>query len=704
MVNPLQRTVRFGLFEVDLTTGELFKAGRKIDLERQPFLVLQLLLKSPGELVNREELHAALWPDGSFVDFDRGLNVAVKKLRDALGDASDNPRFIETLSRRGYRFIAPTDKVPYGKTDPVSLAKKKPNWVIWLSAGATAAVLAIVIYWQSAASASSDLTELELRAVPLTAYPGFERSPSLSPDGKQVAFSWNGEKQDNADIYVKLLDSGHPVRLTTDPATDDMPAWSPDGRRIAFVRSGNLSHGRPTVYVVPALGGPKRKIAELAPFECYGDGSLSWSADSEWLAFSDKNSQDDPFSIYMVSLETGEKRQVTSPEAEMYGDAAPAFSPDGGTLAFVRLSDYSIGDLYVTPRDGGTPTRLTNDRTGHFGLTWIADGKELVFSSERAGGPRLWRIPASGGTPKALLGISGSDAPRGVSQRGHRLVFSRHVSDHNFWRIGVQGAEMLSAPQQLSASTRDDANPQLSPDGKRIAFNSNRSGSYEIWVSDAEGKHAVPVTSLGRGLNSWPSWSPDGRLLAFNSNLSGNWEVYIVDAHGGKPRAITNDPAADFAPSWSRDGKWIFFSSDRTGSLQIWKMTPAGETPTQLTTDGGDRPAVSQDGKFIYYARGEAVWRVPAAGGKEAAVLDPVPNAGFAKWGSTKEGLYFIGFTNARPTLKFFEFGTRRTSDVMPAEKPWDIGALGVSPDGRSLLFTQIDQSGSDLMFVEEFR
>ena len=238
----MRRNIRFGLFELNVATGELLKNRRRIPVEPQPLLILALLLEHPGEVVARDQLRSALWADGTFVDFDRGLNVAVKKLRHALGDSSDNPRFIETLSRRGYRFIAPVHPAePDAGT--VSEAQATPRRMqAWARTGAVVAtVVAAFMFWRGASSRPTDRNPCEINPVPPTAYGGFEGSPSLSADGNQVAFSWDGERQDNADIYIKLLDTASPVRLTWDRGTDNMPAWSPDGRNIAFVRTRILS-------------------------------------------------------------------------------------------------------------------------------------------------------------------------------------------------------------------------------------------------------------------------------------------------------------------------------------------------------------------------------------------------------------------------------------------------------------------------------
>jgi Tol biopolymer transport system component/DNA-binding winged helix-turn-helix (wHTH) protein len=704
MVDPArQRSIRFGLFEVKPATSELFKAGRKVDLERQPFVVLSVLLEARGELVTRDELQAALWPDGSFVDFNRGLNVAVKKLRDALGDSSENPRFIETLSRRGYRFIAPIDWEQGPDTEQISEEVRPIRRLpLWIASGA-AVMTGLLLYWGGWLRPFHPAS-VELKAIPLTSYGGYERSPALSPDGRQVAFSWDGQNRDNQDIYVKLLDTANPVRLTTDPAADDMPVWSPDGRRIAFLRTEQSKGQRTTIRILPALGGSDRELLQVAPGEFFVSGALSWSPDGEWLAFAEKTKRDEPYTLHMLSLETGERRRLTSVDSWLYGDQAPTFSPDGRSLAFVRLRTYGISDLYVLPVAGGKPTRITRNHAKIFGLSWTADGKDLVFSSSRSGGLRLWRVPASGGTPDALVGIPTADLIGGVSIRSTRMVFAPQIEDGNIWQVGVQGTKVTELPKQLIASTRDDGHPQPSPDGKRIAFTSSRSGSYEIWVSESDGQNPVQVTSTGRGENAWPTWSPDGRFIAFNSDISGNWGIYLVGSHGGKPRALAPSPAEDAGPSWSRDGKWIYFHSNRGGSVQIWKIPAQGGPPIQVTRKGGLRPSVSQDGKLIYYARDEEIWCVPADGGEEKLVLSGVLGAVDAQWAPANDGLYFRASEDTPSMLKFLNFKDGRITPVMPLDKPWALSPARLTPDGRYLLYNQIDNAGSDLMMVENFR
>jgi DNA-binding winged helix-turn-helix (wHTH) protein len=249
---PARRSgmVRFGVFEADLEAGELRREGRAVKLQDQPYRVLALLLQHPGVIVTREELRASLWPDDTFVDFDYGVNTAIKKVRWALGDSADNPRFIQTVPRKGYRFIAPVtlEQSPVVSTPvPVGGFPRHPR--AWLSAAGLTAVLAAVVWLLIPASTPGPAGV----PVPLTAYPGAQYGAAFSPDGRQIAFAWNGMQEDNFDIYVKTNGSDSLRRLTDDPAPDLSPAWSPDGRRIAFLR--DLGHGLVGIMMVPAAGG-----------------------------------------------------------------------------------------------------------------------------------------------------------------------------------------------------------------------------------------------------------------------------------------------------------------------------------------------------------------------------------------------------------------------------------------------------------------
>jgi Tol biopolymer transport system component len=284
------------------------------------------------------------------------------------------------------------------------------------------------------------------------------------------------------------------------------PAWSRDGRYIAFLRATGAGKG---VYVIPASGGTERKLTDAYGWELRTvmSQAVAWSPDGHTLAIVDKTAADDPWSIYLLSVETGELRKFTTPMAQTDDDTTVAFSPDGRMLAFVRshklLGDIYLapGDIYLAPIAGGDPVRLTFIEKTIHGLTWTPDGTELVFSSERgrSGHPILWRIPAAGGTPALVADRPGDSMfDPSVSEQGNRLAFTQLSYDYNIYRVELTeqpgGRRKASTPTNLISSTRTEADPHFSPDGRKVLFISSRSGNYNLWVCDADGKNPTQLT------------------------------------------------------------------------------------------------------------------------------------------------------------------------------------------------------------------
>lgn len=548
-----------------------------------------------------------------------------------------------------------------------------------------------------------------LRVIPFTSFPGREGHPAFSPDGNQIAFVWNGEKGDNTDIYVKLIGAGAPLRLTTNPSADLYPAWSPDGRYIGFVRQ---SDSESAIYLVPALGGSERKLQSLYRKFGWEAASLNWSPDGKSLAFADKDSAQGRNVIFLLTTESGERRRLTSPPAEYWGDWSPSLSPDGKMLAFIRSSGTGISDLYTTPVAGGEPRRLTftdapADRIGS--PAWTDDGREIVFASWRNGSFSLWRVPASsGGTPERLAegGLNASNLA--ISRQGNRLAYTQSAYETNIWRIDLPGSTSRSrSPTMLISSTRQDAAPHYSPDGKRIVFESTRSGDSEIWICDSEGSNLVQLTNLGTESGT-PRWSPDGLHVAFDSLAAGQWNICVVGVEGGPVRRLTSEPSDDVRPSWSRDGRWVYFSSTRSGDYQVWKVPVEGGEAVRVTKHGSGREAFeSLDGRFVYYHKASSrigsIWRVAVEGGEEKQILDQVPEG---YWSVAEQGIYLLN-TKATPlAIILYSFATGQVRKIVAVERApqWITPGLAVSPDGRWILYAQVDQQDSDIMLVENFR
>jgi Tol biopolymer transport system component/DNA-binding winged helix-turn-helix (wHTH) protein len=697
-----RQVVRFGIFELDFSAVELCKQGRPIRLQEQPFRVLALLLQRPGEVVTREEVRKALWSADTFVEFDQSLNTAIKKIRQALDDSAESPRFVETIPRKGYRFIAPVSGLEIAA--PGAAGQVRRPHLLWLPAGIFLLLIAGLAGWLL--NTRPRTGDAPLDPVPLTSYRGAEWHPSFSPDGNEVAFQWRRPGQDHADIYVKLVGAGEPLRLTNGPADSSSPAWSPDGRSIAFLRT--LPNAKSGVFLISPLGGSERKLSEVDSGPL--GSCVAWHPSGKWLVVSDRADTKGPRGLFSLSPDNAEKRRLTSPppkQADM--DEDPAVSPGGEALVFARRSVDMNWDLYLVPLSDtftakGEARRITFDSTFSYGPAWMPDGRAIVYSSGSPHSPALYKMTFSQpgwhpGKPQRLAFATAGARDPTVSKQG-RLAYGIATIDANIWQLGLNNAgQIVNAPTRLIASTHLDHTPQYSPDGRRIAFASNRSGSHQIWVSRSDGSGTVQLTFFrGAGYTAGPHWSPDGRQIYFGSTADGNYGAYVVSAEGGQPKRL----GSETPQSWSRDGKWVYFHKGN----EVWKRPVAGGTGIQITRSGGAQALESPDGRLLYYLKEDeeftSLWKVPVEGGQETQVLESVCCQNFAV---VDRGIYFVPGWNGEENspLRFLSFETKKVSTIATLG---GIAAYGLSAtyDGRWLVYSQYEPSGSDLWMVENFR
>ena len=360
------------------------------------------------------------------------------------------------------------------------------------------------------------------------------------------------------------------------------------------------------------------------------------------------------------------------------------------------------------PAAGGAPKRLTFDNCFIEGITWTPDGRDIVFSSLRGGSTTLWRISASGGTPQPVPGVGVGAVLPSISSKGNQLVYQQVVSNDNIWRVDLRDEKHRQGPAAVVISEKGGkGRPHFSPDGKRIAFESDRLGYPEIWACDSDGSNCGQLTSL-RHTAGAARWSPDGRYIAFEFRPREHSEVYLLEVGGGRPRLLATLPGADNGgPNWSRDGKWIYFYSDRGGGpFQLWKIQLNGGPPVQVTKNGGVFAAESADGRFLYYSKFDVpgIWKMPLQGGEETRILDQPAGDDWYNWALARNGIYFLDSsirTNA--TVKFFDFATDKKISISTSDKPLGMG-LALSPDSRSILYVQNELAESSIMLVKNFR
>jgi len=739
--NPTQAW-RFGVFEVDARSMELRRGGTPVKIREQSFNILVFLLEHSGELVTREDLRRVLWPSDTFVDFDHSLNTAVMKLREALGDSADTPLYIETIPKRGYRFIAPVSQAadvrneptrnegncdsvspPIAPSDggvasPEQLAeelspappksKQSTSDRVWLKIGAGIFAIAIVVlaavvgYRWNRLRQQNPQEQAALTPVPFTALPGRATSPAFSPDGSRIAFAWNGDPKGGTkgfDLYVKALGSETLLRLTQQPSEWISPTWSPDGTQIAFHRVAGDDTG---IYVVPALGGPERKLRSTQIPGTWGSFSvISWSPDGKSIALADRLPSEEHERIYLLSTETLEiKRIPASPNCVSEG--LPAFSHNGEYLAYWCFRSAAETILYFLPSAGGQPKMISLFRASPIGLAWSADDRKLIYDLADGSSYELDEVTLASGSTKQLA-IAGSARQPTVSSRGGKLAYSSLFVNSGIWRRDLLHPESPAA--ELIPSSRAQWNAQYSPDGKRIAFSSLRSGLHGVWISSDDGTNLVQISNPAQPSGS-PQWSPDGNRIAFDSFSGEHWEIFVTDVAERKPRKLITNISDVIRPHWSRDGRWIYFRSNEPGRMGVYRCSASGGDAIALSKDiDGFSPQESFDGKTIYFASHASKSTLkevapPGQSGTESEVegLPRLSHSGL--WTLSSGGIYFVP-ADAPKSLRYFDFATRQVRPIFEVDKDFG-GGLSISPDGRWILYSLVAEN-SDIMLVDHF-
>jgi serine/threonine protein kinase/sugar lactone lactonase YvrE len=580
-------------------------------------------------------------------------------------------------------------------------AKAADRW-IWPAALAAIILLTAAVAWVAFRGGGGEIPVL---VRPLTTTPGDELFPSISPDGRMVAYVWDPMDGEAQDLYVRLIDRGAPLRLTSDREAETMPVWSPDSQRIAYVR---FSEGRQaTIYEVSALGGGERRV---------GSGRLyGWSPDGNWLLAGDGVSG--PFltasSLKLVSISDGQSRPLPQPpvgqvDGAVFLDAQTILAIGDAKPGQVALCRFSLGQRAWTSQPisgvaaGGT-------------MALGPGGERIVFDAPiRAGQPRrLVRVAVDGGEAAALpFGVDGTWPT--ISRSGNRMVFETNFENANIYRAPAWPGPGTApkAERWISGPAVEDS-PAISPDGAWMVVSSTRAGQSQIYLSQADGSGARALTGLAGGTVGSPVWSPDGKMIAFDARVEGNPDVWVVAAAGGTPRRLTDHPAEDVLPCWSPDGRYVFFSSRRAGEPRLWRVPAAGGAAEPWSKGEARAAKLSRDGKYLYYLKlGQqgGLWRMPAEGGEEQPVLAEINHRNFIP---LADGVYFFRILQASGPhgsagageACFYRFGTRAVEKLgFTTLRPMRQNGIGMSPGGQSVYFVQVDSQGRDLMLVENFR
>jgi len=549
-------------------------------------------------------------------------------------------------------------------------ASARPQrWKVALGTTAAAAAAALG-YWTFFGGPSAKLPPATLS--PLVSVPGDKDAPSLSPMGDRVVFAWTGE-------------------------------------RIAFLRTGMAGvSGENGYYVISALGGQERKVARPSRVPIlHGGSNLAWSPEGRELIFCDQLEADSPPSMVAASVESGQTRTLVSGKDHL---ANPVFSPDGSRLAYLRGPGFISHDLFVMDVRTGSSKQLTRDMRSIGGVAWTPDSASLVLSSNRQGLFALWRVAVRGGDPQPVA-PAGSDAVSpSIAREGKRLAYLSRRTNINLWRYPLNApAGSKPAPEQLVTSTRISTEPDYSPDGQRIVFASERSGSWEIWTTRADGSQPLPLTNTPGQQSASPRWSPDSKWIVFDSRFEGHADLAIIGAQGEGFKRLTTAATDEFLPRFSRDGASIYFMSSRSGSKQLWRMPAPGRPsaePEQVTTQGLSDAVESEDGNFLYVARQNKLWRLPVNAREEQGLEEVLARAFWRDFSFVPGGVIFArNWTNLMQSIERYDESTKQTKPLFEiGPRPNLYGPFVISPDRQWLLMDRVDQQNVEIMLVENFQ
>ncbi|HKV34693.1 MAG TPA: winged helix-turn-helix domain-containing protein [Pyrinomonadaceae bacterium] len=744
----------FGPYVIDARSRILLKDGTTVRLTPKAFDTLLVLVQHASQVVEKEQLLKEVWPD-IFVE-EGSLSHNIHGLRKALGDDSSEPRYIETIPKRGYRFVAPvkitqpdaaqvgfssleddalviekhtfarviteefalTDlstqhapllPAPEGTkatqaltSGVVSPPRKKRTIQAMVGAGVlavSAIAVFVYVYVTRAAVTPPPTSRAKSTLVRLSNNSAIESRPVWSPDGRRIAFASNRDGMN--EIYVMDADGSNAKRLTNNLTEDVNPMWSPDGHRILFdtERDGNGE-----IYVMDADGGNQTRLTRNNAF----DGTATWSPDGNLIAFASNRDTGPPYNpynldIYVMNADgSNVRRIVDDPEY----DVSPQWSPDGRKIVFVTGRNGNF-DVYEMNADGTEQKNLTADNDkGDGAPVWSHDGNNIAFSRRIDGKKQIFIMDADGGNLKRVTNNAADNELPCWSPDSSKLVFqSDRDGNWEIYTISVDG-ELA----QLTDDAADDVSPDWSPDGNRLAFSSNRNGKQHIYVMNADGSSLAQITN-SPAEDTEPAWAPDGKRMAFSSLRDGNKEIYVMNADGTNQRRVTNDPSVDSLPRWSVDGK-ILFTSNRGGQSDIYVTDEAGASVARLTTMGASRASWSPDGrKVVFVARsaeiiGSAYWLqiyVIDADGSNLKMITRSSHSIFVpKWSADGTKITFVvEYHGARANI--FEIpaegGNLKRLTVGPKFDGWP----SYSPDRTKLAF-ESNRNGNYEIYVMNLR
>lgn len=532
-------------------------------------------------------------------------------------------------------------------------------------------------------------------------------------DRKASRLAYASNAAGNYDIYLREL-SGKVTRLTQHSADEIHPSFSPDGKELLFARA---STGGFDIVLLNLGNGKERVVARSEglmfgnpgadPTEMFGTPGPAWSPNGPDFAFT-TTTTDNRFqrAIHICDVRTGKIRQLTNPSGQQH-DLDPAYSPDGKYIAFGRWLTNSASELYLVEVSSGNVHKITEERADYRGIAWLPDGKAVVVSSNRSGLFGLWFLSLADGEMRPMALSSSHARDPAISPDGKHLVFAEYRQQSEIWRSSTRfHPQGIGLHEESVRSIRQNHSAQYSPDGSSIAYVSDRSGSWEIWLEDLLSRNSQQITKFEGPMLGSVQWSPKGNKLAFDARPAGSSAIFVAEL---SPKNIvrkwSQGAFEEKMPSWSIDGLGLFFNSNRGGRQQLWKapLDDAAQA-TLVAPDFATDSRVASTGDLLYFTSQGGQWRVVPVAGGEGSVLG-IPRDGKAGrvWSANEKGIWLVDTKPNPQQVLLFNRTTRSLSLAasLPGPIVENTPSLSISPDSKWVLYSIRRESKSQLLLLE---
>ena len=690
------RTCEFGDVHIDFSRMTVKRSGAIVAIEPKVFDVLRFLIANRDRVVTKEELLDALWRD-TFVA-PNALTRAIAQLRKVLGDDADEPRYIETVARRGYRFIAPVviDRGEVTEVVPTAVARtprRRPSRIVVTAVAATAVVVIGMLVWVARGNAPHPVSTGALAPTRVSTSGSMNVQPSLSPDASAVAFA--SDRSGSFEIYVVgLAHGGTEIAITNDGKNNVQPTWSPDGRWIAYARNNGGG-----LWVVPSTGGAPRQLVESG-------ANPVWSPDSDWIAFTTQTGLVGQSSLKVIGRDGSGLRDLTHLGAPIGGHRSPAWSNSGRFIAFATVRGVNEDSVWIVDSAGGTPRRLRTAR-GAGNLQFSSDDRALFYSGI---GNVLYRLPvdpirgiATDQTPEVVLSLPGEFDGLSIARNG-LVAYGLMTRDANIWTLDLVTSGEVREPARLTDDAAGSTTmPNYSPDGRRLTFLQGGSGGAGLapWVMNADGTERSLLVTDG-GQSGWPSWAPDGTRVLVQRDISGTRSLWWVDL--ATRRLTPTDLARNVeSPRLSPNGREIaYWTIESNGSGNIWTQALDGGSRHRVTADAEaiSYPWWSPDGQWLAVTMKRGKFTQVGVVSKDGGAVEQITNAAGLSapesWSPDGGQIAFAGQRDGVWNVWTVTRRTRVSRQLTHFTAPSDYVIYpSWSPDGRRLAFSREIRRGS---------